>query len=65
MTKMLCPNCNHTLEDNNHGCDQNDFYYDPKEDTYKHSGKCTYCIYCNDRFKQIKNNLKPKSKITS
>lgn len=50
-----CPDCGHTLEGNNHGPDQNDFFYNPITGKHEHSGVCTYCIYCNDK---LMNRLK-------
>ena len=52
---MTCPDCGHTLKDNNHGPDQNDFFYNYTAGKYEHSGVCTYCIYCND---ELMNRLK-------
>jgi hypothetical protein len=37
----VCPDCGHSLKDNQHGPDQNDF-----DHTGKHLGYCTYCRYC-------------------
>jgi hypothetical protein len=44
--KNTCPNCGHSLTDNNHGPDQNDFEYDFENDTLIHRGSCTYCKEC-------------------
>lgn len=41
-----CRWCGHDLKDNQHGLDQNDFYYD----CWKYMiymGSCTYCRECN------------------
>lgn len=43
-----CPDCGHTLHENEHGIDQNDVIVDG-EDNLVHSGKCTYCKICNPR----------------
>lgn len=51
--KQNCNLCNHTLENNNHGFDQNDAWLEG--DKLIHSGKCTYCIYCNPRLKELKD----------
>lgn len=47
-----CSSCGHSLRDNQHGFDQNDAYLEDdstSEAGYKlvHSGRCTYCKYCN------------------
>lgn len=41
----ICISCGHSLDDNNHGFDQNDGYLDG--DKLVHSGSCTYCRDCN------------------
>ena len=41
----MCGLCQHPLEDNAHGPDQNDF--EMNGDKLKHFGTCTYCKYCN------------------
>lgn len=41
----LCPLCGHSLEDNQHGFDQNDASMDG--DKLVHCGRCTYCRVCN------------------
>jgi hypothetical protein len=52
----VCEFCGHTLENNRHGLDQNDAYYDSERDVIVHSGVCTYCKLCTD--KMIKEMLK-------
>jgi len=42
----FCPDCGHSLEDNNHGPDQNDYDYDVQLDRIFYSGSCTYCKIC-------------------
>ncbi len=41
-----CKSCGHSLHDNSHGPDQNDFIYDSKLDKWIHRGVCTYCKLC-------------------
>ena len=41
-----CDLCKHSLVNNLHGFDQNDFYYDPETNNFRHSGCCTYCREC-------------------
>lgn len=40
-----CPDCGHTLENNQHGFDQNDAHMEG--DKLIHHGRCTYCKFCN------------------
>lgn len=47
MADDVCPDCGHSLKDNKHGPDQNDYWYDDAVDGYRHSGTCTYCRECN------------------
>lgn len=42
-----CPDCHHSLKENNHGFDQNDGWIEG--DKLVHSGSCTYCRICNPR----------------
>lgn len=51
MSEKLCPDCKHSLEDNNHGFDQNDGFLDENGELV-HSGRCTYCRICNPRIFQ-------------
>jgi len=51
----ICPNCNHSLIQNNHGIDQNDFYID-YNGNLKHTGHCTYCKDC--RIKELYRKAK-------
>jgi hypothetical protein len=44
---QMCPDCGHSLENNKHGFDQNDGCMDG--DKLIHSGRCTYCRFCNLR----------------
>lgn len=48
---MICTLCSHSLENNDHGFDQNDFYFDG--DKLIHVGRCTYCIECNSKLKKV------------
>lgn len=49
---MNCPLCGHSLENNNHGIDQNDVFLD-EDNEFKHTGSCTYCVECNPRLKEL------------
>lgn len=51
MKENVCSNCGHSLENNLHGPDQNDFYYDAEKDEYVACGSCTYCRECNPKLK--------------
>ena len=51
-----CGFCGHYLENNSHGIDQNDVYYDSTDGDYKHTGSCTYCKECNPRLKEPNTN---------
>jgi len=42
-----CPDCRHSLKNNEHGFDQNDA--DMDGDVLVHSGQCTYCRECNPK----------------
>ncbi len=44
--ESICKSCGHTLTDNRHGPDQNDFVYDAVTDKFCHTGRCTYCKLC-------------------
>jgi hypothetical protein len=52
----FCDLCNHSLEDNLHGFDQNDYYFDASLDTFVHCGSCTYCKECNPALKKALEN---------
>ena len=41
-----CPDCGHSLKDNEHGPDQNDYDYEPETGKTVHMGSCTYCKEC-------------------
>ena len=56
---MDCPDCGHSLDNNLHGIDQNDFIYDPKIHGYVYCGNCTFCNICNPRLKKILENAEP------
>ena len=43
---MYCSLCGHSLENNQHGLDQNDSELSDKGEL-RHSGSCTYCKECN------------------
>ncbi|MFA5153515.1 MAG: hypothetical protein WC554_13205 [Clostridia bacterium] len=45
----ICPDCGHSLKNNSHGPDQNDYYYDSNDDRIKYVGSCTYCNVCFPR----------------
>jgi hypothetical protein len=45
MESNICPECKHSLKDNEHGPDQNDFIME--EDNLTYLGSCTYCKECN------------------
>lgn len=45
--KTICPDCGHSLINNKHGPDQNDYEYDVKKDTIVYMGTCTYCKECH------------------
>ena len=47
IVSSVCYDCGHSLENNNHGFDQNDAVMDG--DNLIHSGRCTYCRVCNPR----------------
>lgn len=52
----ICVYCKHTLIDNSHGPDQNDFYIN--NDGYlSHSQRCTYCKFCNPRLNKDADRL--------
>jgi hypothetical protein len=53
----ICEFCNHTLEDNNHGPDQNDFCINDKSELI-YKGKCTYCKFCREEFLKENKNEK-------
>jgi hypothetical protein len=42
----ICPDCGHSLIDNAHGPDQNDYEYIPETQRVEYSGSCTYCKEC-------------------
>ena len=46
----VCPDCGHSLKDNRHGPDQND-YVMAENGSYHHSGHCTYCKECQQGHK--------------
>lgn len=46
---MDCPNCGHSLINNEHGIDQNDFVLG-EDNEYHLTGSCTYCRDCNPMF---------------
>ena len=46
----VCANCAHSLIDNLHGFDQNDWYVEHNKLIY--FGCCTYCKECNPDLKQ-------------
>lgn len=48
----ICSLCQHSMENNIHGFDQND-YYEDEHGEFKHTGSCTYCKECNPRFKEL------------
>ena len=50
--EKICNLCNHSLENNLHGFDQND-YYEDADGNFKHRGRCTYCKECNPRLKAL------------
>lgn len=59
MTKATkCELCGHSLEDNLHGFDQNDYYWDDIQAQYVHCGSCTYCKACNPALKTALENKK-------
>lgn len=41
-----CELCHHTLLNNLHGINQNDFYYNTTWNEFKHKGSCSYCREC-------------------
>jgi hypothetical protein len=47
MSEKICPDCGHSLEDNEHGFDQNDFEYDSETGKFIYLGSCAYCKECN------------------
>lgn len=49
MENKTCPDCNHSLMNNSHGFDQDDYYWNADEDTYKHKDSCKYCNVCYPR----------------
>ena len=49
---MICPMCQHSLENNLYGLDQNDVWLDD-EGKLVHSGCCTYCAECNPVLKSL------------
>ena len=59
--ESVCPDCGHSLVDNNHGPDQNDYEYDMENDTFIYVGSCTYCKYCNPALTPIEANNKEAS----
>jgi hypothetical protein len=52
--KNICLDCGHSLINNVHGPDQNDYIYYKETDEYIHSGHCTYCKECQ---KEINEEL--------
>ena len=56
MQEKICPDCHHSLENNNHGFDQNDFEWLEAEETFIHSGRCTYCEVCNPRIFEVSDD---------
>jgi hypothetical protein len=49
----VCPYCNHSLINNDHGPDQNDMYLD-ENDKLHHYSNCTYCLICRNESLGIK-----------
>lgn len=49
----LCPDCKHSLENNLHGFDQNDWTIDETGTKLVYLGSCTYCKICNPRLKEL------------
>lgn len=54
MMETICPYCNHNMENNRHGWDQNDFGLDANGE-FQHTGTCTYCKVCNPRLAELEN----------
>lgn len=52
--KNFCCDCGHTLKDNQHGFDQNDAHMEG--DKLIHSGRCTYCKFCNPNLNEFKDS---------
>ena len=44
-----CQSCNHTLQDNQHGLDQDDFGM--VGDVYEYLGRCKYCKFCREELR--------------
>lgn len=54
MHEERCNMCDHWMENNSHGFDQNDGhveYNSDREPRLIHSGTCTYCKECNPYLK--------------
>ncbi len=49
--ERICAACGHSLTDNLHGPDQNDYEWHGEE--LVHTGRCTYCAECNPRLKKL------------
>jgi hypothetical protein len=47
--KKTCNLCGHSLKNNNHGGDQNDFYINENNELI-YRGKCTYCKICREEY---------------
>ena len=47
----VCPECGHSLKDNKHEPDQNDFEYDSPSGKAVYLGSCTYCKVCRGEAK--------------